>query len=37
MAKNKREVHGFFARGNSLDRWKEDKRAGQFPKELNNN
>ena len=35
MAKNKRKIHGFIARGNRLDRWKEDKRAGQFPKELN--
>ena len=34
MAKQKRKVHGFVFRSQRKDRWKEDKRAGKFPAEL---
>ena len=34
MAKQKRKVHGLVFRSQRKDRWKEDKRAGKFPAEL---
>ena len=35
MAKRKRKVHGSIFRNNRFERWKEDRRAGKFPEELN--
>ena len=35
MAKKKKQVHGSIFRSQRMDRWKEDRRAGKFPEELN--